>query len=358
MGFGNGLVLADDATGALECASLLAGMKLAVSISLSGAAGPGIGVVDTESRHLLPEQACVRMRYWLELFGTYEGTQVFKKTDSTLRGNIAAELVAMLRASDSRQIVYVPAYPALGRTVQAGRLLVHGVPVAETEFAADARQPVRTSQVADLFPQAVRHLITHIADAEALAAALRDFHARVLICDASSDGDLLRLAGAIQKAPFQPWVASPAGFIKAWASLGAYPRAVSIPIPHPRKWLVVCGSLHRQSRRQASIAEALGMNVIQSRTDTSEPPELVAVELAGRTVSFIAKDKTEAVLIMGGDTVWAVWRAMGLDALIPLPEVLPGIGACLTPDRQLLFVTKAGGFGEDRLVERVLERFK
>jgi uncharacterized protein YgbK (DUF1537 family) len=61
---------------------------------------------------------------------------------------------------------------------------------------------------------------------------------------------------------------------------------------------------------------------------------------------------------MGGDTVWALWRAMGLTAVTPLPELLPGIAACVSPDGNLLFVTKAGGFGDDRLVEQILERFK
>ena len=59
---------------------------------------------------------------------------------------------------------------------------------------------------------------------------------------------------------------------------------------------------------------------------------------------------------MGGDTVWALWSAMGITALIPLPELLPGIAACLCRERNLLFVTKAGGFGDDRLVEQILER--
>ena len=52
------------------------------------------------------------------------------------------------------------------------------------------------------------------------------------------------------------------------------------------------------------------------------------------------------------------FAGMELDALIPLPELLPGVAAYLTPGSDLLFVTKAGGFGDDRLVERILERFK
>ena len=254
-----------------------------------------------------------------------------------------------------RPIVYIPAYPALGRTVREGILFVDGTPVAETEFGKDGRNAVRSSRVADLFPA---DLSVSIPDATALAAAIRDSSPRILICDAATDEDLAQIAVALRETAPRPCVASPAGFIPAWASLGEYRRQEPPAIPRARKWLVVCGSRHPQSRRQASLATALGLPVIQSSMDTMHSPELVASDLASQAIGFIGKERPEAVLIMGGDTVWALWRAMGVTALIPLPELLPGIAACVSPDNNLLFVTKAGGFGDDRLVERILERFK
>jgi uncharacterized protein YgbK (DUF1537 family) len=59
---------------------------------------------------------------------------------------------------------------------------------------------------------------------------------------------------------------------------------------------------------------------------------------------------------MGGDTVWAMWRALGITEIEPLPEILPGIAASLSPEKNLLFVTKAGAFGDDNLVATVIER--
>ena len=352
----NGLVLADDATGALECASLLAGLNLRVSIAITcGTAtreGPGIQVADTESRHLPPEEAAARMREWLH----NTSTSIFKKTDSTLRGNIAAELLAMLETPGARTIVYVPAYPAVGRTVIDGQLFVHGTPIADTEFARDARQPVRSSRIADLFPPSTRPCIVHIPDAAALAAALRDDTPRILLCDAVSTENIDQLAAALRQSANPTWVAGPAGFIEAWTTLNAFPRSVPPALPRPRKWLVVCGSRHPQSRRQADGAEAAGLPVIRTSEQTHQSPDFVAAALAQRTLEHIEKVKPGAVLIMGGDTVWALWSAMGITALIPLPELLPGIAACLSPERNLLFVTKAGGFGDDRLVEQILER--
>ena len=346
----NGLVLADDATGALECASLLAGLHLDVELTLlpAQAACRGICVADTESRHLPPEQAAGRIRQWLEAAGP---VRVFKKTDSTLRGNIAAELTAML----DRPIVYIPAYPALGRTVREGILFVHGVPIAESEFAEDARNPVRSSRVADLFPP---DRIESIPDAAALSAALRDTSPRILICDAVTGEDIASLAVVLRDTAAQPYVAGPAGFIPLWATLAPFQKKDPPTVAGARKWLVVCGSRHRQSHRQAEFAEAMGLRVIRSPIETMDSPENVAAELARQAMAFIRDERIGAVLIMGGDTVWALWRALGLTAVTPLPEVLPGIAACVSPDNTLLFVTKAGGFGDDRIVEQVLERFK
>jgi len=59
---------------------------------------------------------------------------------------------------------------------------------------------------------------------------------------------------------------------------------------------------------------------------------------------------------MGGDTVFALWQLLGVDDLVPLTELLPGIAASWSPRQQTLFVTKAGGFGNDTLVEELIQR--
>ena len=182
------LVLADDASGALECASLLAGLSLDVVVCLG--ASPELAyenafvVADTGSRHLTPAAAGDGIRNWLR----HPHHRVFKKTDSTLRGNIAAELLAL----PAPCVIYVPAYPAVGRTVRGGCLFVHGMPLAETPFATDPRQPVRGSRVADLFPAGTRlHLA---ADAEDLGHLVRSGAEGILICDASVGSSCLSTA--------------------------------------------------------------------------------------------------------------------------------------------------------------------
>jgi uncharacterized protein YgbK (DUF1537 family) len=53
---------------------------------------------------------------------------IFKKIDSLMRGNPAAEISAALEAFGCDEAVVTPAFPAMGRRVVNGRLLVETIP--------------------------------------------------------------------------------------------------------------------------------------------------------------------------------------------------------------------------------------
>lgn len=318
------LVLADDATGALECASLLA---------LYGQ--QAWRVVDTQSRHLPPREAAAKIR---EL--TANRQQIYKKTDSALRGNIAAELEALL----PRTVVYIPAYPNLGRTVIDGQLLIHGTPIHKTAFAHDPRHPILSSSIIDLFHHAIP-----IPNTAALKANLHQ--PAILLCDAATNADLTEIAQTLNKSVI---IASPAGFIPHWANLCELPKATPPTIPTPTTWLVIRGSRHPQSIRQAQQARALEIPVIEPPETTHANPGAIAQSLAQTAKTYIEQHHPQGILVMGGDTVFALWRALGITQVTPLPERLPGIAASWSPETGILFVTKAGAFGHDTLVEQLL----
>lgn len=301
-----GVVLADDATGALECGSILASMSIDVSLFR----GDGVVVINTSTRHASPDDAAKCVAEWVTFHGP-----LFKKTDSTLRGNIGPELTALAARGP---VIYIPAYPALGRTVVDGRLLVDGVPVNETAFARDPRQPVRLSKIAELF-----------TDQRA-----------IVICDATTDDDIAAYAPLFANAGV---VAGPSGVVRHWAAQFDFPKRTPRPVPKVRSWLIVCGSLHPRSLEQADVVRDWPVMIAQKSSE----------ELAERVAAAVRPD---AILIMGGDTAAAVWNALGIDSLEPLPEVLPGVAACTGGG--MLFVTKAGGFGEVTLVEQVIARFR
>ena len=143
------LIIADDLSGAADCAIAFAGAgrSTAVTLNASRAMAHGATVIaaDTDTRRMRPAEAAHAPRAaWHALRGP--GRRLYKKIDSTLRGNWAAE-VAALQPLAGLAIV-APAFPATGRTVRDGRVFVRGVPLENTE----TWQLEHAARAADLQP--------------------------------------------------------------------------------------------------------------------------------------------------------------------------------------------------------------
>ena len=112
------LILADDLTGAADSAVAFARRGLSASVAW-GDDPPGDAVLalDANSRRLSPDAAAACHRALLQAHHR-EGAALFKKIDSTLRGQPAAELAATvqyLRARGRGALAIVaPAFPAAG----------------------------------------------------------------------------------------------------------------------------------------------------------------------------------------------------------------------------------------------------
>ncbi len=262
-------------------------------------------MIDTESRHLAPQEAAGRVHAGV---AGSQAELIYKKTDSTLRGNIGAELSALPEG----RIHYVPAYPGLRRTVRGGVLYVDGVPVHETAFARDPLDPVKESDI--------RRLL------EAQGADV----ARIVIHDGETDEDIRVAAEQILREPAPRLAAGPAalaGFLAPLMQLG----------PHEPVWprvpecMVINGSAHPASARQVREAQDRGLFGKGWREGESSG----------------VLDAPSALIIFGGDTARNAMRKFGDPPLHPLGEILPGVpvswfdygGVCWT------LVTKAGGFG-------------
>jgi uncharacterized protein YgbK (DUF1537 family) len=63
----------------------------------------------------------------------------------------------------------------------------------------------------------------------------------------------------------------------------------------------------------------------------------------------------DTIIVFGGDTTFSLLRAMNIDVVEPIGEVLPGIPVSFLPDKKTL-ITKAGGFGTTDLLFQLHER--
>jgi uncharacterized protein YgbK (DUF1537 family) len=325
-------VLADDLTGALEAGAHFArhGLRTAVVTGRARPAGYEVVVVDLESRHVAAEVAAAAVTEAVagENF-------VYQKTDSTLRGNIGAHLQALAQCLPGARMAYLPAYPALGRTVRKGCLLVNGVPVHQTAFARDPLNPIAQSFIPALLPDGLPCVVCDgESDADVEAALER----------ALADADCRILAGP----------ASVAAALAARIGVAARPAV----LPEIRSCLLVNGSLHPASLQQVEHARAAGCLSGEWRTVTTDaPPGTDPLEVAGRTAArvrdCIAAAPPDALAIFGGDTAFAIWKALGLPMLEPVGEVVPGVPLTRVAGRALYWITKAGGYGDPSLICRL-----
>ena len=80
------------------------GVETRVVVGMDGVAVPSgpevrVLVVDAETRHMAPEEAYAVVESLTRQAVDLGVQYIYKKTDSALRGNIGAELTALLRAS-------------------------------------------------------------------------------------------------------------------------------------------------------------------------------------------------------------------------------------------------------------------
>jgi len=320
-------VTADDLTGALEVGAKFAARGLCARVTCDTGTAEALTpvfVVDTETRHRPATGAASVVRSVAERMRLHAPRLVYQKTDSTLRGNIAAELQALSEVFPDREVLYVPAYPAMGRTVQNGCLLVHGVPVHRTAFANDPLNPIRDSNI---------------------SAVLRGVPARII--DGETDEDIRAAARRIAYSGQPLIVAGPAAIAGALAECLPWHRASTPALPAVKRCLVINGSMNPASARQIEFASRQGCftdhwSLFEYRGDHAGMDR--AMHVGQHVKLWLSRNAADAIIVFGGDTAFGIHQALDAPAFESYGEVLPGVPVSRSGD--LVWITKAGGFGE------------
>lgn len=401
------LILADDLTGACDTAQPFAaaaptGVLARGLEGLERAKGWQVLSINGRTRSLDPEAARAATREMLCRLGDLGAAVTYKKIDSTLRGNVAAELRAVADAFPDRPVLVAPAFPTMGRTTVDGRVLVRGVPVDQTEYATDPRQPVRDASLLGLLARSGRHRVELIPLAQvregatALAAALARARtrARFLCLDAETDAHLEAIAGATEVGDPPYILVGSAGLAGALARARRW-DAAGRPAPSwlgAGRHLVVIGTRNPVTARQvewvrrhglASLiavhpehcqGDRWGLAVCITRVHACAglaagqdvvlhvaggyAPEVSASRLLADVVNGIPPQAVRGLVLSGGGTAEAVLHRLGAWGIHLLGEAIPpgcslGIlrGGRYDGVRVML---KAGGFGAERLLGSAL----
>ena len=344
---------------------------------------------------------------------------VYKKIDSTLRGNLGAEIDALMDGYDFTVAFLCPAFMECGRTVEDGHLLVDGTPVHQTAFANDPITPVRQSSVADIVRETCGRSVGCVPLAVmkqgegAIASCVADLQHEgheIIVFDAVNAAHLHALVSVGQKLGVPPLYIGSAGLASALANTLAHSQAgviASSQTAHVQatdvtpvdRVFFICGSAHEATRRQimhlasnqvqlirlanakaaaveAAVADAWqalesgdavlctpDKNAAEADNPAANGIQLSnAVGLAAVTVLNKLADspKTTALVMTGGETAFAVLQQI-CSGLALLREISPGVAlGTIVGGRCDGFqvVTKAGGFGEDQTLVDILRLFR
>ena len=399
------LVVADDFTGALDTAVQFSKAGIAAKVypkvqNLSFLEAEQVVVVNTNTRHLSAEQS-FNLVHALTSQAKDSGVEFFyKKTDSALRGNIAAELSAMLLASGQRTLYYLPSYPKMNRITQDGILYIDGVKVSDSNFANDPFNPVTESFIPGIF--------TGPTDVEVYVVSNYDNlndRPGIAIVDASTDEQLLAAARKL-KAIKGKIYAGNAGFAEQIPQILSFSYSKPIDIIRSNHFCVISASLNEASLSQVEYAKSHDFDClvfpdeykaepdfassygfsyllkqISKRLKEEKPvilssvenidsvydiPDVNPIQLAERiskNMGLIAAElisSTDAtVLIIGGDLLYDTIDALAVSSVIPRTELLPGVAEFevnLSSSRRQL-ISKSGGFGDREYIVEIYNEY-
>ena len=366
----------------------------------------------TNSRALQADIAHERLKSVASQFSQFKPKWIYKKVDSCLRGNLGAEIEAVMDTLGFELSFIAPAFPEMGRTTVNDIHRIKGIPVSRTEISQDPVAPVTESRLSRVVAQQSRYRVGHIAldllqgdeiRLQEEILRLAGHGARHIVFDCTSRNDLDNLSRLLLASERRILPVGSAGLAASFGHL--LPRKPCARKHESRalvhgNHLLVSGTASEVTKRQIAalvqtypyeeialaadflangaqrdalikkasdaaavlssanmiirIGPAAGAQAHKSRSKRLRAAEWVAQGLGFFVAAVLKRCKPAFVFATGGDTADAVLTAVKGGGLRILGEIISGMveGRLLGgPLKGLPMITKAGAFGkEDALV--------
>jgi uncharacterized protein YgbK (DUF1537 family) len=411
------LILADDLTGAADAAIPFARRGLRADVSwgdriAADFADTTVLAFDCDSRRLGADQAGANQRdaaARLLRDGSFD--LLYKKIDSTLRGQPAAEIAALCGIPHPPLArgfgILAPANPAMGRTTVDGRVFVHGEPLESTETWRREHSYAEADLAGILAGVALQAIKLPLAQVRAGGAALRASMAAagaaagrgggtILVCDAETPEDLARIVAAARAEDLPKFFVGTAGLANALAE--SLPRAQARPAPVDASRhgaLIVVGSLYSVARAAArELAAAQGVRHVSFSVpsllgEDPRPRTRMALDIRGaleRGIDVLvelppdeapdlsigpalvralatclapALSRMSGLIATGGETAAALLRQCYVRQILLVDEIEAGIAlGLMVGETRVPLITKPGAFGDSHSLIRSLEKLR
>jgi uncharacterized protein YgbK (DUF1537 family) len=398
-------VIADDLTGAAEIGAvgLRHGLRAEIlltngmphsaggmpatanSTPLAEAANPNVAgdvnllCVNTDSRACNPLEAGRRAAAAARTLHQAGARWIYKKVDSVLRGQVTAEVEAILNELQLKRALLAPANPSLGRVIRDGRYWVHDKPIHRTEFASDPEYPRKSSHVIQLL-KPPEHFQVQVISAR---GHLPD--AGIIVGEAATPREVQRWASLRDS---QTLRAGGADFFDASLAVDDEERIATVegalPGQTAQRELFVCGTPSKAARQFLMAAKQRKIPIFSLPLELSWGAEFTpaaAAAISRRAVAafqshrrvilsvglppvretaaarrlsgclteicalLLQQVKVERVFAEGGTTATELVRRIGWSRLSVMRELAPGVAVlAVEGDKSLLLTIKPGSY--------------
>ncbi len=409
------LILADDFTGAMDTGVQLSlrGVSTKVVVTESAAANCDLQdcqvlSVNMETRHLSQEKAYYCMKSFLEKYAPL-GCHVYLKTDSALRGTIAAAFQAAMDVMGG-PVSFIPAYPALNRTTRDGICYIQGVPLEQSVFQNDPENPALYSDITKILTHKVAHFQCKKVPSDQIEQFDRecaDPKNTVFLFDCETEEQIDRIGQELSRRRLYGLTAGCAGFARTFCThLSLQAEHGSPPAPKDDPLLIVSGSANPITLEQIAYAGEKGYQVLslsgwirRCRTDpgsqnrfletvfaqavktlgsgrslilatAASPEDLEKDRDAGfhETVArftsslvqlILEETETESLAVFGGDMVAAILKKLECACVRAWGQICTGVPLCTFSHkgRTRFLATKSGGFGQPDVILKIQQYF-
>lgn len=409
------LVLADDLTGALDTGIQFVATGADTRVILNPQyplkeldSAIDVVVIDTETRHIPEKKAYDLVHTIAEQAKKLQIPCLYKKTDSGLRGNVGAELSAVLEA-EGGQLHFIPAFPKTHRYTKNGIHFIDGTPVAESVFGKDPFNPVKFSSVKEIIHEQTDLPVFVVPEGKEPSD-----EDGIFVYDAETDADIEKIAQMLQGKGKLNLLAGCAGFASHLSPLLCFDQREKHSVSPQKAFLLVCGSVNPITRKQVKEAVDSGeftyfqVKPEQSLTphwfktehgkkligqwlkalqegknciiDTNDIPGKVSVaeyaktrgmdfddiqqqipKAMGELLQGLFENGLDAmVMVTGGDILMGMIRALKIGGITPIQELFTGtvLSTVNINGREQPLISKSGGFGDSDLLVQLLKKLE
>lgn len=405
------VIIADDFTGALDTGVQFSnqGIKTLVSTDLEINYSDmeediEVIVIDTESRYLRFEDAYSRIERILVSVKQHAIPYVYKKVDSALRGNISAEIKAVLDTCEETVIPFLPAYPEMNRVVVDGNLYIDDKLVSESVFADDPYEPVTESNILQRLKNEAG-ITSQLIKGDEVPLNLDG----IAVFDAQTDEELEKQMITLDKEGLLSVSIGCAGFAKILAKK-LFPTKKINQYTLKKPLVVMCGSVNPITKKQIEYVDGKkyprisltphqllssqywlseeGKKDIEKYLDIIDTNSLIVFEtlseetvnglmtyskeanisseeyrfrigisLGELTLALWSKHVEHTFLFTGGDTLFQSMKVLGIRSIEPIAEISAGVVLSVIEwkGQKVQVITKSGGFGEVELFENITQ---